>query len=94
MSNKFSPDRPITFAEKIDAETALVYDLRVKLNGEDRYFIIKIDPDKQQEFLANVENRVEYILEDYGEILYRGWDEPSDELKERLRQLYGMFEEK
>jgi hypothetical protein len=78
------------FVESIQRKEALVYDLRAVVNGEMRYFIIQVKPAKQAAFLHAVEKDAGYRLEDYGDILHRGWDEPEDELKEQLRQEYGM----
>ena len=82
-----------SFAAKIQAEKALVYDLRVTLKGEARYFIIMVEPAKRNAFLKAVEQDNGYVLEDFGEILHRGWDEPSEELKTELREKYGMYDE-
>ncbi len=78
------------FAESMQRKDALVYDLRAVVNGELRYFIIHVTPAKQATFLHTVEKDAGYRLEDYGDILHRGWDEPEDALKEQLRQEYGM----
>ncbi len=79
-----------TFAETLKRKEALVYDLRALVNGEHRYFIIKITPAKQNAFLQAVEKDAGFRLEDYGHILHRGWDEPEDDLKKLLREEYGM----
>ncbi len=64
------------FAESTARKEALVYDLRAVMNDEQRYFIIKVTPAKQAAFLRAVEKDAGFRLEDYGDILYRGWDEP------------------
>lgn len=78
------------FAEQITQEKSLVYDLRAALNGEQRYFIVKVPPAKRAAFLKAVEKDAGFRLEDYGDILHRGWDEPDDELKEMLRVQYAL----
>ena len=79
------------FAEQITREKALVYDVRVVLNEEPRYFIIQIPPAKRVAFLHALEKDAGFRLEDYGDILYRGWDAPDDALKAELRERYGMY---
>lgn len=81
------------FAQRITREKSLVYDLRAMLNGERRYFIVKISSAKRAAFLKAVEKDTGFRLEDYGDILHRGWDEPDDELKATLREEYGMYQE-
>ena len=78
------------FVEQITREKSLVYDLRAVLNGEQRYFIVKVLPAKRTAFLKAVEKDAGFRLEDYGDILHRGWDEPDDELKEMLREQYAL----
>jgi len=77
-------------AAQITREKSLVYDLRAALNGEQRYFIVKVPPAKRRAFLKAVEKDAGFRLEDYGDILHRGWDEPDDELKELLREQYAL----
>lgn len=79
------------FAQHVTREKALVYDLRVMLQGEARYFIVKVSPAKQRAFLQAVERDAGFRLEDYGDILHRGWDAPDEELKAHLREQYGMY---
>ena len=81
------------FAQHITREKALIYDLRVTLNEEARYFIMRIPPAKQSVFLQAVARDAGFRLEDYGDILHRGWDEPAEELKASLREQYGMYAE-
>ncbi|GAA6168333.1 hypothetical protein NBRC116591_21440 [Sessilibacter corallicola] len=83
----------ISFRDKIRHENDLVYDIRGEVNGEKRYFILKVASDKHRSFLAILEKGKPYNPLDYGEILYRGWDEPPDELKQELGQKYGMYSE-
>ncbi len=68
----------------------LVYDLRVKLNGLDRFFILKVHPAKHAAFLRTVEHQGGMTLESFGEILHRGFGEPDDALKATLSQSYGF----
>lgn len=82
----------LSFADKITKEKFLVYDLRTVLNGEKRYFIIKIIPSKHEAFKQAIKTDSGFRLEDYGDILHRGWNEPDDELKQLLRQQYGLYE--
>ena len=81
------------FVEQITREKTLVYDLRAVLNDEQRYFIMKVPPAKRAAFLQAVEKNAGFRLEDYGDILHRGWDEPEDDLKALLREQYGMYAE-
>ena len=79
------------FAQNILREKALVYDLRAVIDGERRYFIIKVTPTKRAAFIKAVEKDAGFSLEDFGEVLHRGWDEPDDDLKAVLREQYGMY---
>jgi hypothetical protein len=81
----------VSFAYKISREKFLVYDLRVTLNGEDRFFVIKIIPAKNALFLQAINENTGFRLEDFGEILHRGWGEPTDKLKQTLQEQYGMY---
>lgn len=81
------------FAARIAASRALIYDLRVFMQNEHRYFIIQVTPAKQHAFLKAVEQDKGFRLEDYGDILCRGWDEPSNRLKHTLHTQYGMYPE-
>ena len=76
--------------KRVAQEEVLVYDLRAVMNDEPRYFIVKVNPAKKTAFLRAVEKDAGLRLEDYGDILYRGWDEPEEDLKELLRKHYGM----
>jgi hypothetical protein len=88
-ANDLKPRNP-SFAKSITQNDALVYDLRAVVNDEQRYFIIRVMPAKQAAFLQTVEKDAGFRLEDYGDVLYRGWDEPEDNLKKQLRQEYGL----
>ena len=81
------------FTQNIIKQSAIVYDLRVNLNNEDRYFIIRIEPAKRTAFLNAVKKDSGFRLEDFGEILHRGWNEPDDELKAQLREQFRMYVE-
>lgn len=52
---------------------------------------MRIPPARQAAFLNAVARDAGFRLEDYGDILHRGWDEPSEELKASLREQYGMY---
>ncbi|MEZ5691557.1 MAG: hypothetical protein R3D71_07825 [Rickettsiales bacterium] len=79
------------FSERLTKETALVYDFRATIDGEDRFFIIKVSPTKRKAFLKAVKDNATFQLEDFGEILHRGWGEPTDDLKQHLQEKYGMY---
>jgi hypothetical protein len=83
-------NNPESFAGSITQKETLVYDVRAVTNDEQRYFIIRVLSAKQAAFLRAVEKDAGFRLEDYGDILYRGWDEPEDDLKASLREQYGM----
>ncbi len=79
------------FTEQVSRGKALIYDLRAIINDEKRYFIVKILPAKHQAFLQTIDKNSGFRLEDFGQILYRGWDEPEEKIKEILRKQYGMY---
>ena len=83
--------KSMSFAGHIARGSALVYDLRVTLDGEARYFIVKANPAKRAAFLNAVEKDSGFRLEDFGQILHRGWGEPGEALKALLREEYGMY---
>lgn len=76
---------------RFERDTALVYDLRATINGERLYFIIKLEPAKHQAFLDMLNTEAGGILEEYGEILFCGWNEPPDDRKAYLRERFGMY---
>jgi len=80
-----------SFAGQSSSKSALIYDLRARLRGEQRYFILSVTPAKHNAFLQLVKKDAGFRLEEYGEILYRGWDEPNEEIKALLRAQYGMY---
>ncbi len=80
----------MSFSARIAKESALVYDLRVTLDNEPRYFIVQVTPATRKAFLAAIEADAGFTIEDYGTILHRGWDEPSDALKQELHDKFGM----
>lgn len=84
-------EKASNFAASVTKGNDIVYDLRAHLNDEDRYFIIKIAPAKHQAFLKAAREDSGFRLEDFGEILHRGWDEPPYEVKLKYDQLYGMY---
>ncbi len=87
MTQTARPD----FTARIEQSRALVYDLRVTLNAERRYFIIRVERSRHAAFLRAVERDQGFIFEDFGDILHRGWDEPDEDLKADLRQRFGMY---
>ena len=93
MTARIPEEKKLGFAAQIAKEKLLVYDLRVVLNGDPCYFIIKVLPAKRQAFVRAVAEDTGFQLEDYGEILHRGLDAPSEALKAQLREQYGMYED-
>ncbi len=81
------------FADQFVRDKTCLYDLRVTLNGEQRYFIVNVHQARQTAFLKAIEKDAGFQLEDYGTILHRGWDEPEEELKQQLHERYGMYPE-
>lgn len=77
-------------AAKVTREKSLVYDLRVKLGGEPRYFIVKVPPAKHAAFLKAIKKDAGFTLEDYAEILHHGNNEPDDKLKAHLREQFAL----
>lgn len=68
-----------------------MYELRALISGEQRYFIIKVSPTKRDLFCRKIESYEELLLENYGEVLHRGWGTPSEDLKKILHDEYGMY---
>ncbi len=82
----------MSFVARIIHANALVYELRVPINAEERFFILEVAPAKRAAFLAAVAADTGYILEDFGTVLHRGWGEPPEALKRELHRVYGMYE--
>jgi hypothetical protein len=83
--------KPIfNFVGKVEKDSTIIYDMRVMLNGEARFFIIKVHPHAHALFLRKVEEDKGMTLEDYGTILHRGFGEPDMELKAMLRERYAL----
>jgi hypothetical protein len=80
-----------TFAQAIRAEDC-IYDLRATIHKERRYFIVRVAAAKRAAFLRAVEKDAGFRLEDFAEILHRGWDEPDEALKAQLKAQYGLYE--
>ena len=80
-----------SFAEKMEAKSALVYDLRVTISGKKKVFIVKIRPTSHKAFLRAVAEDKGFNLRDFGEVLYHGEGEPPETLKQELRKKYGMY---
>jgi hypothetical protein len=76
--------------QQVQRGRVLIYDLRVTLGGDKRYFILRVPLTRKAAFLRVIDEDQGYRLEDFGEILYRGWDEPDEELKAELSEKYGL----
>jgi|688.fasta_scaffold973440_1 hypothetical protein len=79
------------FVAKIIKESALVYDIRTKRASGDGYMILQVEKSKHSAFQKKMEGKEPFDATDYGEILYQGLGEPSDELKQLLNEKYGMY---
>jgi hypothetical protein len=80
------------FTDKLMKNSALVYDLRMIVDGDARFYILKVHPAKHTAFLHAMKTKQAYTLEDFAEIIERGWDEPCEELKAELHEKYGMYQ--
>lgn len=80
-----------SFVAKIIKESALVYDIRLKRGGVDTYMILEVEKSKHSNFLKKMEGAEPFNALDFGNILYQGVGEPSDELKATLKEKYGMY---
>ncbi len=92
FTQKFSPMGK-GFVAAIIRQQALVYDLRTKKRGKSIYFIVQIDKSKFRAFDEALKQDIPMDLRDYGTVLHSGYDEPSPELKIKLREKYGMYDE-
>ncbi len=81
-------------ADRIIKENAYVCALiGNQLNDKRAYFIVRFDKAKYQEFERLFEQGKLLNLGDYGEILYSGWNEPSQEEKVVFREKYGLYQD-
>ena len=80
-----------SFAEKYKNASALIYDVRLTLNDEARYFIINVNPNKHLQFKRAIAEDMGFRLDDFGEILHRGWGEPENDIKQLMHAQYGMY---
>ena len=72
-------------------EDALIYDLRTTQNARKAWFLFKADPYKHSEFKKVVVSEKSFNLEDYGKILYSGWGEPGEGIKDAISTKFGMI---
>lgn len=83
-------DRQMRFSDKIAVEKDLIYDLRYVLNGKKRFFIIKVKPALHNLFKRTISENKGYNLENFGTILFSGYNEPNDEIKSTLK-IYRLY---
>lgn len=81
----------MNFAAKILKENELVYGLSTVKNGRKLWYIVKIEKAKHEVFKRTLEGTALFNLTDFGEILHSGEGEPSDALKDEMREKYGMY---
>lgn len=80
------------FVAKIIRESALVYDIRTnRSDGSGGYIILQVEKSKHSTFQRKMQGTEPFDAKDYGEVLYQGLGEPSDELKQTLREKFGMY---
>lgn len=80
------------FALRLQAQRALIYDLRVTLESEPRFFIFEADPAKHAAFTHALMQKDAIRLEEYGTILLRGWGEPDEAMKADLHARFGLYD--
>jgi hypothetical protein len=81
------------FAAKIIKQTALVYDIRwTDENDTAFYAIFEAQKSRHSAFLERMKGQGTFNLEDYGQVLHLGFNDPDDALKAQLREKYGMYE--
>ena len=82
-----------SIAAKIIKETALVWHLWLnnQPNGKRAWCIIDVPKAKYKEFKRLLDSGSVFHIPDYGTILYKGWDQPSAEIKAEMREKYGMY---
>lgn len=81
----------MNFIAKYEFNSDLVYDLRIAVNGMDRFFILKLDKNKKSVFEKDINKESGFVPVNYGEILYTGFDEPDEELKLELNKRFGLY---
>ena len=79
------------FAKIIGSKSALVYDLRITIDGIKKFFIVKIKSTHHQAFLQALKKNAGFDLADFGTIIYSGRNEPSEQIKAILREKYDMY---
>ncbi|MFD0744593.1 hypothetical protein ACFQ1L_24320 [Phytohabitans flavus] len=83
--------RRMTWVDFVARERDLVYDLRFPEGDGEVFFLIKIEPAKHQAFKDVLATPQIIDLRDYGTILYSGWGEPDEEIKDEMRFRYRMY---
>ena len=75
-----------------DQEIGFAVLIRGELKGEPFWAYASILPSRYEEFLNVIQREEPYILTEYGEILeYKlGETEPTDEVKARIEETYGI----
>lgn len=74
-------------------ENEIVYGLRAKQKYGMAYYILKVEKDKHVTFDAKWKGKEKVELTDYGELLYKGYGDPPDKVKNEMRIKYGMYKE-
>jgi len=92
FSSKFSKGSGAGFAARIIMDNALVYELKYP-KTDNAFFILEVEKAKHTEFLRASEEGRQIDLKDFGKLLYSGYGEPSEEIKEELRKKYGMYKD-
>lgn len=87
------PPAPTSFADRIIASKgSLIHKLKAKdSTGEWAYYFLLVEAAKEQEFTKSVKEQTVSNLEAYGKIIASCYgEEPSDEVKQLLKEKYGF----
>jgi len=78
----------ISFAQRIGKEKSFVYDIR--FHG--KCFILQVNPSLHESFRVALKGKDKFDILDYGEVLYSGYGEPSDRIKDEMVKKFGLYE--
>ncbi len=82
-----------SFVDKIVAKKGhLIHKLKAKdSTGRWAYYFVLVEPPKEQAFLSALESDQSIDLEEYGKVIASNYgEEPSDEVRQMLKDKYGF----
>lgn len=84
-----APPIPKSFASRAASQKTRFYGLTYTPQGRPQeYYYLLVDPLKEKAFLRALDGQDAFALREYGVIVASGFGEPSDALKQEMREKY------